>query len=120
MSETRQFFIDVVNSMPVGSEWIVQAPDKEFLKAIREIPYLIGEVYITLTLKDENRKNFVAISSEDIYEFIQQAKILYRGRQIFEAYDGFNTGIVSKYFDMTETPLIGHLGQDILIVSSEW
>jgi hypothetical protein len=56
MNDTSHFFIDVVNSMPAGSEWMVQAPDEEFLEAIREIPHLVGKVYIALTLKEEYRK----------------------------------------------------------------
>jgi len=120
MNDTSQFVIDVVDYMPAESEWMIQAPGEEFLDAIREIPHLIDKVYIRLTLKEKYRKNFAALSAGDIYEFIQHARVIFGGRLIFEAYDSFNTGIVSKNFDITETPLIGHVGQDILMVSSEW
>jgi hypothetical protein len=120
MRESRQFFIDVVNSMPLDSEWFIQAPDEEFLDAIKEIPHEIDEVYIRILLKDAYRSMLADISSNDLHECIHQVKIFWKQKKIFEAYDGFVIGTVSENFDLAGTALEDHLDQDILFISSEW
>jgi hypothetical protein len=60
------------------------------------------------------------ISINDIHEFIQNVEIVWQGRKIFEAYDGFVIGTVSKHFDIAKTALESHLNQDILFISSKW
>jgi RHS repeat-associated protein len=120
MSETSRFFVDIVNSMPIESEWLIQAPHKEFVEAINGIPYESDGVFLKLILREEYRKKLASVSINDIHEFIQQAKILWKGSLIFESYDGFEIGTVSKHFVIKGTPLEYHLGQDILFISSNW
>jgi hypothetical protein len=122
MSETRLLFIDVVNSMPYNSEWYfhVGSVHKDFFDAIEGIPYETGDIFVKLILKEEYKKKLVALSVDDLYEHIQEVKVFWEGRKIFEAYDGFVIGTLSRYYDITGTVLVKHLGQDILYVSSEW
>jgi hypothetical protein len=75
MSVTSQFFIDIVSSMPLDSEWFFQAPHDEFLEAIAGIPYEIGEVFVKLTLKEEHREHLANISINDVHEFIQRCTV---------------------------------------------
>jgi hypothetical protein len=122
MSETSQFFIDVVSSMPSNSEWYFHVPPvhKEFFDAIEGIPYETGDIFVKLELKEEYRRKVSAISVNDVHELIQEARVFWEGRKIFEAYDGFVIGTVSKFYDINGTALEKHLGQDILYISSEW
>jgi hypothetical protein len=108
--------------MPSNSEWLFHVPPvyKEFFDAIEGVSYETGDIFVKLTLKEEYRRKVAAISVNDLHELIQEARVLWEGRKIFEAFDGFVIGTVSKYFDIVGTPLIKHLGQDILFISSEW
>src|SRR4051812_18103128 len=120
MSETSRFFVDIVNSMPLDSEWFFQAPHKEFTDALQGVKFESAEVFIKLVLKEENRKRLAEIAINDVHEYVQQLKIFWKGEKIFEAYDGFVIGTVSKHFDISKTALLNHLDQDILFISSEW
>ena len=122
MSDTSEFFVDVVNSMPSGSEWHFHVPPvhKEFFDAIQGVSYETGAIFIKLILKEEYRKKVAAISVNDVHELIQEVRIYWEGRKIFEAYDGFVIGTVSKFYDINGTALEKHLGQDILYISSDW
>ncbi|MDO6435236.1 hypothetical protein Q4E93_31760 [Flavitalea sp. BT771] len=120
MSDTSQFFTDIVNSMPLDSEWFFQAPHDEFLEAIAGIPYENGEVFVKLILKEENKKRLVNISINDVHELIQQCKVFWKQKEIFVAYDGFVIGTLSNHFDVGETSLAKYLGQDILFIANDW
>jgi hypothetical protein len=122
MSEKSQFVIDIVNAMPVQSEWHFYLPPsyKEFYDAIKGVPIEIETIYVKLILREEFRQIVAAISANEIYERVQELQIFFGGQKIFEAYDGFVIGTVSKFYEISGTNLAKHLNKDILYISSDW
>jgi hypothetical protein len=122
VTDTSQIFIDLVNSMPIGSDWYFQVSSvhKEFFASLEGVPYEPGEGFLKFILLKEHREKVASLSLLDLHEFIQQATVFWQGRKIFDAYDGFVMNIVSRDFEIKDTPLAKHMNQDILFVSSEW
>ena len=121
MSETSDFFLDIVRSMPLNSKWIAQVPHREFLDSIRPIPYVLSDnVFVQFVLKEEYREILASIPKNDLHELVSNLEVWDDNKKIFEAFDGFEIGTISKEFEINGTPLEHHLNQDILYISRKW
>jgi hypothetical protein len=122
VSETGQIFKDIVATLPIGSEWYfdVSPVHEEFFEAMEGIPCEIEEMHVKFEMMEGHREKIQSLVAMELHELIQRAKVIWEGRKIFEAYDGFIMNTVSKYFDIKNSPMESYLNQDILFISSVW
>jgi len=106
--------------MPLNADCYIQSPHEEFIKAIIGINYVQDEIYIKIKLTEENKTILLRITVESLEEYIQSAKIKYNGELLFEAYDGFEYGILSKRFNIENSILKEIVVQGNCTISKEW
>jgi len=122
MSNSRSLFVDLVKSMPSGTEWQLDVSEMhtDFYNAIRGIVYEKNGISMTFILNDGYRKQLIDLTYAELHEVVQRVTIAWQGSKVFEAFDGFEIAIISKYFKISETPLSMHLDKDILFISDDW
>jgi hypothetical protein len=120
MDNSAILFESVIKIMPTNAVFYIESPHEEFINAIAGITFIQAGLYIEITLTEENKHILLGITTESFHEYIQSAKIKYKGELMFEAYDGFEYGILSKKVNVSNSILKGLIDQGNCGVSSIW
>lgn len=97
MDNSLSFLIDIINIMPEGSNFYVQAPsleDKETLDLMSPSEY---EYYKVLKPKYPDKRKFIGrISKANVERFFQSVEIRFNSKLLFKGWDAIEFGEISK------------------------
>jgi len=120
MIDEKEYFIDLVSSIPANTDWFIQSPSPKFYEAIKGIPFIREAGVIKILFKSEYRDQIAGLAKDDLYEHINFLEVLQDGKKLLEAFDGFVIVSISKDFVITATVLPKYLDMDLLYVSDNW
>ena len=120
MIDSKEFFIDLVNAIPSGTEWLFQSSYASFFEAIKGIPVVNESSVFKIDFQDLYRKQLSDLANDNLFECINDFEVRETGKKILEAYDGFVIVTLSRDFKIERTRLSKYLNNDLLFISDEW
>ncbi len=121
MSETQEYFIDILNLVPVNFFCYIQSPHEEILEVLKYMSPAKEGGFIVVELSLENRNVLVqATISKHIEQFIHRIEIKFGGKLIFEGYDGIEYGGISKQINIPQEFLEKHVNGSMCFISKDW
>jgi len=123
ITETQQFFIDVLKLFPVEetSVLLIQAPYEELDEIFKKISFKNDDIHQFVKL---DRKNIELVLFETIYNdfvgYIQSMEIKIDDRKIFEGYDTMEYGMFSKKFNLPKEFKEKYTKMDMCMISEDW
>jgi hypothetical protein len=114
------FFKTIINIMPTNSECFIQSPHREFVDAIKMGEYEIANLYIQISLSEKNRQVLTQIANHDIQDYIQYFKIISAEGLLFEGFDGFEFGLVSRQLSHLRPVLQKFIDLEYCAFASDW
>jgi hypothetical protein len=123
ITETQQFFIDILKLIPIEkSSIIIRSPHEEILFALKAMNLKReNDISEPIVLNKRNREILTAeILYNNIEEFIHSLEIRVDNKKIFEGYDGMEYGMFSKEFNLTKEFKEKYTTMDMCMVSENW
>ena len=123
ITETQQFFIDILKLIPIEkSSIIIQSPHEEILAVFKKINFKKeSDISESINLDKRSREILTAeIIYNDIEEFIHSLEIRVNDKKIFEGYDGMEYGLFSKDFALPKEFKEKYTKLDMCMVSEDW
>ena len=68
----------------------------DFFDTIKGVRYERKGISVNFILLNEYREQLISLTEKDLHEVIQRASVFWNGQKIFEAFDGFVIGTLSK------------------------
>jgi len=120
MIDSHEFFVDLIDSIPSGTKWLMQFSFDDVREALDQIPLSKEGPCVQLNFKNEFRNQFIGLSDGELYEHINYFGVFQESKKLVEAFDGFVIVIVSKDFRINHTALPKYLNNDLLCISDDW
>ena len=121
MTETQTYFIDIINLVPDNSVCFIQAPSLENSQLLNLVSASPVEYYKQIILTESNKESLNKIVEvENCEEYFQSVEIKFRGKLLFEGYDGMGYGTISKDLKLPDSFVTAHKNKEIYTVSTEW
>ena len=121
MTETKSYFIDVINLVPDNSICFIQAPSIDASSTLNNL-LMPSELdyYQQITLSPANKEKICEIiKAEDVVGF-QGIEIRHNGKLYFEGYDGMVFGNISKDVNLPVNFIKDFIESDMCNVAVEW
>ena len=121
MTETKSYFIDVINLVPDNSICFIQAPSIDASSTLNNL-LMPSELdyYQQITLSPANKEKICEIiKAEDVVGF-QGIEIRHNGKLYFEGYDGMVFGTISKDINLPKKFVKDYIESDMCNVAVEW
>jgi hypothetical protein len=121
LDQSKNFFIDVLNLVPIDSLLLIQTPHKEALDILDNLVVESNDVYKVVPLTETNRTILLnASKDQDIQHFFQSIAVRYKATLIFEGYDGMEYGLISKNFSLPDDFKQKYVKGDMCGISKDW
>lgn len=119
-NEKNDFLIDVFNILPDNVECLIQAPSLENSIIQNMMVDSNYDYYKLICFDKEKKQNFINQEIENsIGDYIQNIQIKNESKMLFEGFDGFEYGTLSKYIVIPKWFNEKYI-PDICMVSNEW
>lgn len=121
MKSTKNLFVDIINLLPKDLVCYFRAHGLG-MDVLQNINATKGaDSTIVMRINDFNKNRLIDfILSTHFYHEIERIEMLYNGKLLFEAWDGFDVGIISKTIGIPEWFQEAGYLDDVVSVSNDW
>jgi hypothetical protein len=122
MNIRQSYLIEVLSLMPKNSKWFIKINEENFISKIRNlIEYEEGVYYVIDLAKNDSTKIIKSITKFDLQDRIEEGHILSLENKLFESYDYFEFGLISKTVNLSSKFTSIYIeSEEMCKVSEEW